>query len=116
MLSVVIPVVVAIVTITVPIPAMVVLKPSTASFPVSGEILSAVISRAYPHCAFIGSPGPVTSVPAIVISLRIPIPFDPDIIRTRTRYHPFHPRPWRRADTDGYLTGKSLAADEQDCA
>jgi hypothetical protein len=93
------PVVVA--TAVVVIPTMVVLHAAAFTLPISGEIAPSVISGRNPSRGRIRHAGPITAVPLIVVSNRIPITVDPIEIRAgadRTRTN--HPQRWGRANGD----------------
>jgi hypothetical protein len=105
------------IAVMVAIPAVIVLKPAAISIPVTREELSSFIARAYPNGALIGRPGPIASMPLVVVSNRIPIAFHPDEFRTRSdRLDANHARRRGRtnSDSDGNLRRKCGGASEQD--
>ena len=75
---------IAVSVITVPVPAMVVSEPPAIAIPVPVVILAAFIARAYPTCTLIRNSGPVSVVPDVTMTHRVPIAVHPHEIRTRT--------------------------------
>lgn len=80
MMVVTIPVLVAFV---ISVPPVIVLEPAAVPFPISREKLLPIVMRTDPSSARIGRPGPVSFMPAIVASHRIPVAFDPYKFRSR---------------------------------
>ena len=72
--------VVAEIAIAVAVPVMIVLETAAVAFPKSREELPAFITRPDPVGAGIGRTGPVSVMPPIASSFRIPIPVYPKII------------------------------------
>src|SRR5713226_1185047 len=62
------------------VPAVIVLHPAVFSFPIPFIVLPALIAWRPPPSATIWRPGPVTLMPLPVVSDRIPIAFDPNIL------------------------------------
>ena len=79
MFLVIVVIVVAVeVAVMIMVRMMVVLKPSAISIPVTGEVSLSIMVRSNPMCAFIGRPGPIASVPFVVMSDWIPVTLDPN--------------------------------------
>ena len=76
-----IPVVVAVVMM---IPAVIVLDAPAVSSPVALVELAAFIAGTDPIRAWVRSPSPITLVPLVMVSHRIPVSIDPYIARTGT--------------------------------
>lgn len=90
----------AVVTIMVVIPMVVVLKAATVAVPVAVIIPAAFVPGANPARATIGRQGPIAAVPAIVMSVRIPIAINPDVVRPRTHRYDIVTRGRGRSDFD----------------
>jgi hypothetical protein len=83
------------------IPVMIVLDPSVASIPVTRKIPLSVMVGCNPTRTFVRRPGPISGVPLIVMSYRIPIAFHPNEIRPGPGGHHGDNARWRRsADLD----------------
>jgi hypothetical protein len=90
-----------------PVPAMVVLEPPPLAFPITREVLTAFIPRTNPSRAGVRRPRPISFVPSVATTHRIPVAIYPRETRTgSSRPYGDHPRRWRRtdADTEGNLT------------
>ena len=89
------------VPVPVSIPMVIVLKTAMIAFPIPYKKLSTVMMRCNPTSAHIRRPSPVTLVPFIMPSNRIPIAIDPDEIRARGRWkNANHAGRWRRPYID----------------
>jgi hypothetical protein len=71
------------VSVVVVIPVVVVLEPAAVSVPIAGKESLAIMMRRYPASAQVGRPGPITGMPLVVSSGRIPIALHPYEIRSR---------------------------------
>ena len=67
------------ITITVPIPTMIVIEPPPVALPISFEKALPVIVRSYPAGAVIRWAGPVSGMPPVAASHWIPVAIHPDI-------------------------------------
>jgi hypothetical protein len=65
--------VVAIIPLVFAVPAMIVFHDAMRAFPASCVELLPIVTRTYPKCAFVGRTGPVTVVPPIMATHRIPV-------------------------------------------
>ena len=95
---IVVPIAVAIMTL---VPLVIMVKPAAVPFPVARIKLLAIVTRSYPSSALIGWPRPVTVMPLVTISLRVPIAVQPDKIRAwAARSTVNHAGLRRRADSN----------------
>src|SRR5947209_6220202 len=79
------------------IPFVVVVPAAGAALPVTGVILSSVVTRHYPARAPVRRPRPISRMPLIMISHRIPVAVHPHEFGSRSqRAHAHHAR-WRRS-------------------
>ena len=91
----------AAVSVVVSVPVVIVFKPAAIALPIANKIPILVIVRPNPASARIRRHRPITRVPSVVPSLRIPIALYPHKLGTRTRWkHGDHARRWRRSDLD----------------
>jgi hypothetical protein len=104
---IVVPAVVVVIAVSVSVPVLfsipmvIVLKTAMIPIPIPYKKLSTVMMRCNPASAQIRRPSPVTLVPFIMSSHRIPIAFDPHEIRARGRWkNANHVRRRRRPDID----------------
>jgi hypothetical protein len=99
---------------TVTIPTVVVLKTATLAVPVSGKKAFSIMMRTDPMCPTIGRSGPITGVPFVVTSSRIPIAVYPDEFGSWARRNSIHPyrRRWTYPDSHGNL-GKQASNGQQ---
>jgi hypothetical protein len=89
------------VPVVLPIPMVIVVKTATIPIPIPYKILPSVMVRGDPTRAHVRRPCPVSLVPFVVPSYRIPIALDPDEIRVRgRRKNADHTRRRRRPDID----------------
>jgi hypothetical protein len=89
------------IAVVVAVPVMVVVAPSAVAFPVPSKEAPAVVVGNNPTRVGIWWPSPVSAVPLVVVSHRIPISLHPDEFRAWTRReNSNHPR--RRGRTDFY--------------
>jgi hypothetical protein len=70
------------VTTSVSVPAMVVVHDAAASFPTTGEILSAGVIRRHPVRTLVRHARPVAIVPPVAAPLWIPITLNPHVVGT----------------------------------
>lgn len=97
---------IAVPAVVIAIPAMVVLHAAAIALPVSGEVAPSLIAGNDPSRATVRRPRPISSVPRVMISDRVPISVDP--IKFRAGAHRADAehtrRRWRaNGDSDGYL-------------
>ena len=59
------------------IPAMIVRNPAALSFPIALEKTFAIMMRRNPMRARIGCPSPISRMPFVVVSYRVPVARDP---------------------------------------
>jgi len=91
----------AAVSVVVSVPVVVVFKAPAVPVPIADKIPILVIVRPNPAGAHIRRHRPITRVPSVVPSLRIPIALYPNKLRSGTRRkHRDHARRWRRSDLD----------------
>src|SRR6476619_7386046 len=82
------------------IPAMIVFHVAARTFPVSFEVLAAIVVRSRPVRALIRRSRPVPVMPGPASTYWIPVTLDPFVARSRRRCHTIRPW-WRRGLTDG---------------
>jgi hypothetical protein len=102
-------VVFAIVAVVLAVPAMFMFAAAAVAFPIAIQVAIAFVPRPDPTCAGINRTGPVAGMPSIVASHRIPIAFNPNILRAGPRrLHAHHARGRWRADLNahGHLAEK----------
>ena len=73
------------VPVTIFVPPMIVLNPAAISVPVADKETLSVVMRCHPIGSFIRRSSPVTRVPSVALSHRIPIAFHPYELRPRGR-------------------------------
>jgi hypothetical protein len=98
----------AFVSLSGPIPAMIVGNRPVAPFPVTREVSALCVVRRHPIRARVRRPCPVAVMPDVASILPIPVALDPLIIRTGLRRHVVYARCWRRManlDPDRNLRG-----------
>ena len=89
------------VSIVLFVPVVIVVKSAMVSVPVAREELLAVMVRSHPPSALVWGPRPITSMPLVVRSVRIPITVYPNEVRAWTaRLNANHPGLRRRANSD----------------
>ena len=110
-IAVIAPVIVAAaigIAVVVMIPAVIVFDVAAIPIPVTLEEFISLVTRTHPARPFIGRPRPITGVPYVTATHRIPIPVDPNELGSGSlRDHANHTR-WRRLpnpDADGKLCG-----------
>ena len=89
------------------IPEMVVFHPTMLAIPVSGKVASPFVAGKNPSRAEVRDARPITDVPLVMISNRVPIAFDPrEVGAGADRAYAEHTgRRWRsNSDSDGYLS------------
>lgn len=87
-----------VVAIMVVIPMMVMFEAAAVAVPVAVVIAAAFMARANPARASIGRQRPIAGMPAIVMSVRVPIAINPEVIRPRT--HRYDIVAWWRGSPD----------------
>lgn len=107
----------AFVTLTASVPAMVMGDDAATAFPPAGEILSTDVVRLDPVRALVRRPRLVAVVPDVARSLRIPVAFDPHIVRAGLARHAVRARRWRlaNANAEGNLRMGRRAGGEEQC-
>lgn len=98
------------VAVAIPVPAMIMLEPPVVTIPVAGIKLATLVPGSDPRRAVIWRPGPISSVPPIPMTYRIPIPVYPIIIRVRRNgANTHHAGTWWRPNPNskGYLSAVS---------
>jgi hypothetical protein len=91
------------ISISILIPVVVVLKAAALSLPVSCEVCAALVVRNNPTSAYVWRTSPVTFVPLVMVSHRIPIPVDPNKFGCRSDRNSVNDarrRRWADADPD----------------
>jgi hypothetical protein len=90
-----------IIAVTVAVPVMVVFAPAAVAIPVPFKEALSVVAGPNPACAGIGWTSPVSGMPPVTVSHRIPVSFHPDEFRAwARREHPNHSRRRWRSDHD----------------
>lgn len=108
----------AVVAVTFAIPVVAMFETAAVTFPVAVVIAFTVVARTDPTSASVGRTSPVTLMPAVVMSHRIPIAVDPDIFGAwLTRVFVIGARRRRCADpdADGNLSGCRVRHEEAQC-
>src|SRR4051794_480570 len=86
-----------------PIPMVVVLPVSRIAVPIPGEVAASLVSRGDPAGRMVRRAGPITGVPLIVVSPRIPVALDPDKPWAGMRWqNPNYAQRRRCTDLDSY--------------
>src|SRR5436190_19483086 len=104
------------VSVTVAVPAMVMLEAPAIALPVAFEKHCAVMTRPHPTCVRIRGPGPVAVVPSVVVPDRIPVTINPEVVRSRNRRTDVHHTGRRRGtdpNPDGNLSAKSYSGGQE---
>jgi hypothetical protein len=87
--------------VPITVPVVVMLYPTTFSFPVTFKVFPALITRTPPASANIRCPSPIAVMPLPTVSNRIPITFDPYKFGSRCGWkNANYRRRWRRANPD----------------
>lgn len=101
MIAVMVVAVAPVVAVSIPVPMMIVLKPTAAAFPIAFEEPLAVMMGRHPYGARIRRAGPISVMPPVVVANRIPVALNPCPLRTGTgRQNSNHAWGWRGADLD----------------
>src|SRR5262249_3362514 len=82
------------------VPSMIVFESAAAALPVTLHVPSAGVVRRHPIGAFERRARPVSVLPSLGVSLRIPVAFDPFEFRARPRRDAVCARRWRLTDLD----------------
>jgi hypothetical protein len=107
-----------VVSLTLAVPAVIMIEPAMLSFPVAVIISAALPARSHPHCAAVRSKRPITAVPNVAAVYHVPIAVNPYVVRARgDRSHPVHTRRRWSADSnsDGHLSFKGRRACQKHC-
>ena len=99
----------AMISLPIMVPVVVMRYPPAISFPVTFKVFSALIVRSPPASAGIRCPSPIAFMPLPMVSYRIPITIDPSKFGSGCGWkNANHGRRWRRADpdADGDLSAK----------
>jgi uncharacterized protein (DUF58 family) len=93
--------VLAIVAVTLPVPAMVVFHAAAFTIPITVVVTLSIVTWRHPAISAIDRTRPISLMPSIVTLDGIPITVHPNIIRTRGhRANSHHTRRRRRTDPD----------------
>jgi len=92
----------SVVSIPVTIPVVVVLNPPAIALPVASVVLAALVSWAYPTCSAIWRASPISPMPLVMVSCRIPVAIDPYEVWPRSHRGYTNNRRRRRADPHSY--------------
>ena len=87
-----------VVTIMVAIPMMVVFEAAAGAVPIADEVAATFVAGTNPTRASVGRQGPIAAVPAIMMSVGIPIAINPEVVRARTHRNYIVARGRRRPD------------------
>jgi hypothetical protein len=94
------------VSITIAVPAVIMLEASAVSFPIAVIVATAFIARPDPDCSSVWRASPITAMPNVMAPYGIPITVDPNIFGARSDW-PYAVYTWRRRsaqfDSDGHL-------------
>ena len=92
---------VVVAAIVVPIPTVIVFEAPAGAVPVSGVIAPPFPSGNYPVRADIGSAGPITGVPFVVVANGVPVALNPNVLGSGS-YRADRQDSWgrRRSDSD----------------
>lgn len=74
--------IVAKIAVAVAVPAVIMIKTATIAIPIAFEEASAFVAGPYPAGAGVRGAGPISVVPLVSASYRVPIPFDPNVTGT----------------------------------
>jgi len=102
--AVVIAVIVAEIAIAIAVPSMIVLHPAAVALPVACKELAPVIARPNPAGARIRRTSPISVMPPITVSGRIPVTVYPEVIGSRSSW-PGMNDARRRRGPDSYADG-----------
>ena len=94
---------------SVAVPAVIMFKPAVFSLPVTVEESLSVVTRPHPASPWVRRPSPITFMPAIMPSDRIPIALDPLIVGAGLGRHAVRTRRWRFELHRLLLTDRSLS-------
>jgi len=97
------------VSLTIAIPAVIVLEAAVLSLPVAVVVSAVLPARSDPSCASIRWVSPITTMPNVVAIYHVPIAVHPDVAGARCNgSHTIHTRRGWSADpdSDGYLSFK----------
>jgi hypothetical protein len=97
------------VSLTLAVPAVIVIEAATLALPVAVIVSAALPARPDPNCPAVRWKGPVTAVPDVPAVYHVPISVNPYVVGARWSWpHPVHTRRRRSADSDsdGYLSFK----------
>jgi hypothetical protein len=101
----------------VPIPMVIVVKSASISVPVPCIELATVVVRLHPSGTLVGWLRPVTFMPPVMPSYRVPVAVYPGELRAWALWHNAnHAGTWRRANSDskGDLSARSRRASQED--
>lgn len=103
------------VAIMVVIPMMVMFEAPAVAIPVAVVIAATFMARANPTRASVGRQRPIAAVPAIMMSVGIPIAINPEVLRTRAHRYDIVARGRRRPDfnADADLGSGSMSAQQE---
>ena len=110
-------VMIAIITIAVPIPMMIVLAATVIAFPIAFVEALAIMTGHHPHSTGIGRARPVSVMPPVMVAYRIPVGVHPNEPRSRShRPDPYDSRRrwWADGDSNRYLSEEGSSHEEQE--
>lgn len=102
-----------VVTVSIPIPSMIVFDAAMFAFPVPGVELLPIVPRPYPASAFIRGTRPVTRVPAVSTVHRVLIAVNPNVSGAgsrRTNHDDTRRRRRSNADSNADLSAQGQSA------
>jgi len=95
------------VPLTLPVPAVIMLKPALITTPVTHKEPVSIVTRWYPHSPLVRYPGPIAFMPLITLSHWIPITANPHELGVGSGgWNGDHNRRWRwcaNADSNGNI-------------
>jgi hypothetical protein len=97
------------VSLTLAIPAVIMIEAAVLAFPVAVIVSAALPARSDPRCAAVRRVSPIPAVPNVAAVYHVPVAIHPDVARARgNRSYPVHTRRrWSAdSDADGYLSFK----------
>jgi hypothetical protein len=109
-------IVLSVIPIPVPIPMVVMLPAAGAAVPEPAKVTSALVVRRDPPCGRISRASPISRVPLVMVSSRIPVALYPNEIGTGSRRQDAHHTRGRRGanlDSDGNLAEDGCGGKDQ---
>ena len=87
-------------TIVIVIPPVIVIDVAAAVLPIPLIVAAAVVVRLHPVGAVKRRTCPIAVMPLVMFALRVPVPFDPEVIRAWPPWYAIGSRSGRSADRD----------------